>query len=124
MRVAEVRINAGLRKSVLIDRSLAGKNSRNAVRIIRGTKLRIHSAGRSTGDTVPAFGPGPSHCVAYGDVDCVRYKHIATFANCYIEDLTATSRYAAHGWSTVLIYNMDPGGSGLFLLRRADVFFT
>src|SRR5437773_5699547 len=98
MRVAEVRINAGLRKSVLIDRSLAGKNSRNAVRIIRGTKLRIHSAGRSTGDTVPAFGPGPSHCVAYGDVDCVRYKHIATFANCYIEDRSEehTSELQSH----------------------------
>src|SRR6266481_325557 len=38
VRVAEVRINAWLRKRVLINRALVRKNSRYAVRVIRGTK--------------------------------------------------------------------------------------
>ena len=69
MRVAEVRINAGLGKRVLINRAYVGKNSRWTVRIVRRTKLRIYKARRATGDTVAALGPGPSHGVAYRDVD-------------------------------------------------------
>ena len=87
MRVAEVRIDAGLGKRVLINCAHVGKNSRRAVRIVRGTKLRIYRARRAAGDTVAALGPGPSHGVAYRDVDCIRHKHIATLSHCYIENL-------------------------------------
>src|SRR5215831_17605088 len=107
MHVAEVRINAWLRKRVLINRALAGKNSRYAVRIIRGTKLRIYKARRATGNTVAATGPGPSHRVAYRDVDCVRYKNIAPLPYCYVEDLPATRWHTANGGPAILIHNVD-----------------
>src|SRR5438128_11206115 len=97
MRVAEVGIDARFRKSVFINRAYVGKNSRGAVRIVRGTKLRIDKARRSAGDTVAALGPCPPHCVAYRNVDCVWYKDIAPLSHCDVEDLASTSRHAAHG---------------------------
>ena len=124
MRVAEVRVNAWLCKRVLVNKALVGKNSRNAVRIVRRTKLRIHRARRTTGDAVAAFGPGPSYRVAYGDVDRVRYEDIAPFSDGHIEDLTRTRRNAAHSGLAVLIHNLDPSDSGPFLLRRPELFVT
>ena len=119
---AEVRINAWLRKGVLVNRALVGKNSRSAVRIVRRTKLRIGDARRTAGDTVAALGPGPSHRVAYRDVDCVRDEHIATLPHRHIDNLTSTRWHAAHG----RVGRFDPqSGSrdgGPFLLRRRDAF--
>ena len=103
MRVAEVGIDARFRKSVFINRAYVGKNSRGAVRIVRGTKLRIDKARRAAANTVSALGPGPSHRVAYRNVDCVWYKDIAPLSYCDIDDLAATSWHAAHGGSAVLI---------------------
>jgi hypothetical protein len=121
MRVAEVRIDAGLCKGVLINCPLAGKNSRYTIRIIRGTKLRIYKARRSTADTVAALGPGPSNGVAYRDVDGVRDKHIASLPYRHIKNLAARW-YATHCRSAVLIHNSEPRGCGFFLLGRAWMF--
>ena len=123
MRMAEVRIDAWLRKGVLINRPLAGKNSRGTVRIVRRTKLRINLARRAAGNTVATLGPGPSHRVARRDVECVWYKHIAALPDSHIKNLAARWD-AAHGRSPVLIHNSDPRASRLFRLRRVQTFVT
>jgi hypothetical protein len=64
MRVAEVGIAARLPKSVLIDRARVGKSSRDAIRIVRRTKISAWNARRAAGNTVAVTYPGPAHRVA------------------------------------------------------------
>ena len=104
MCVAEVRIDTWLGKRVFVNRAYVRKNSRGAVRIIRGTKLRIDKARRSAGDAVAAFGPGPPNRVAHGDVDRVRYEHIAALPYGYIDNLAGSRWNAIDGWPSVLVH--------------------
>jgi hypothetical protein len=64
MGVAEVGIAARLPKSVRIDRARVGKSSRDAIHIIRRTKLPISHTRRTAGNTVAVTHPGPAHRVA------------------------------------------------------------
>jgi hypothetical protein len=77
MDTAEIRKSASLCKSEFVNKALVGSHARGAVRVIRGTEHPIRRAGRgiATGDTVAAGRPGPSHCIAHRDIDCVRHKH-------------------------------------------------
>ena len=74
VREAEIRIRAGLRKSVFINELVVGKSSGVAVRIIRGTKLPIDGARIAAGDTVAVTKPGPSNGIADRDICCGRRK--------------------------------------------------
>src|SRR5882724_2271175 len=121
MRMAEVRIDAWLGKSVFINRAYVGKNSRGAVRIVRGTKLRIDKARRAAADTVAALGPCPPYRVAHRDVDCVRHKHIAALSHRHIEYLAAARWHTANCWLSVLVYNVDDVAGRLFLLGSGEL---
>jgi hypothetical protein len=114
MRGTEVRIIATAVKSVLIDRSAIGKNSRVAVRIIRRAKLSI--ARSAAGDTMAATDPSPSHCVARVDADFVWHKREA-LPDHHIENLAASRCHAIRHWLSVLIENPNAFGSALFLCR-------
>src|SRR5438309_9848416 len=103
MCVAEVRIDTWLGKRVFVNRAYVRKIYRGAVRIIRGTKLRIDRARRSAGDAVAAFGPGPPNRVADGDVDRVRYDHIAALRYLYVDNLAGSRWYAIDAWPYVLV---------------------
>src|SRR5207248_6181423 len=81
------------------------------------------SVARAAGDTVAVTGPGPSHRVAYRDVDLVRHKH-ETRSHGHIDNLAGTRWHAAHGRVPVLIHNVDGVGGGLFLVRCANVSVT
>jgi hypothetical protein len=121
MRKAEIRKITRLRESVLVNKSLAGKNPLVAIHIIRGTKLPISGARIAAGDTVAAIGPGPPHRVAHRDVDLARIKRESR-SDLHIENLTATRRHAAHGWSSILIYDVDGMDVGALVLRRGEIF--
>jgi hypothetical protein len=107
VRGAEVRKGAGLRKGVFINKACIVKSPRVTVHIIRGTKLPIGGARGAAGDAVVVAGPGPAHCVAHRDVDCVRDEHEAALPDRYIYNLTSARRHAAHSWPPKLIHNMD-----------------
>ena len=107
MRVTEVRIDAWLSKSVFINRAYVRKNSRGAVRIIRGTILRIDKTRGAAGNTVAALGPGPPNRVAHGDVDRVRYEHIAALPYRYIDNLAGSRWNAIDGRPSVLVDEVD-----------------
>ena len=74
MREAEIRIRAGLRKSVFINELVFRKSSGVAVPIVRGTKLPIGGARIAAGDTVAVTKPGPSNGIADRDICCGRRK--------------------------------------------------
>jgi hypothetical protein len=116
MRGTEVRIIATAVKSVLIDRSAIGKNSRVAVGIIGRTKLFIGNARSTAGDTMTATDPGPSHGVARVDADFVWHKREA-LPDHHIENLAGTRWHAIRHWLSVLIDNPNAFGSALFLCR-------
>lgn len=119
VRRAEVGIIACLRKSMLINRALTGKNSQVAVRVIRGTEQPIGGARRTAGDAVAAAAPGPPYRVTCENVDCGRYelKTVSNRADSYIEGLALRQRNAARCVLTVLIDNADDPGFGLLLCR-------
>jgi hypothetical protein len=121
VRGAEIRKIASRGKSVLVDRTCIGERSRGAVRIIRGTKLPVYRARNPTGDTVAAAGPGPSHCIACRDVECVWHKR-ETLPHRHVKNL-ARSRWRNVGdWLSVVIDNLDrlnrPGRRGWMPARR------
>jgi hypothetical protein len=123
MRGTEVRIIATAVKSVLIDRSAIGKNSRVAVGIIGRTKLSIGNARSAAGDTIAATDPGPSHCVARADADFVWHKREA-LPDHHIENLAGSRWHAIPHWLSVLIDNPNAFGSALFLCRDSGASIT
>jgi hypothetical protein len=112
MRSTEVRIISTAVKSVLVDRSAIGKNSRVAVGIIRRTKLSIGDARSATGDTMAATDPGPSHRVAHVDADFVWHKGKA-LSDRHIENLAGSRWNAVWHWLSILIENPNGFESAL-----------
>jgi hypothetical protein len=70
----KVRINAGLRKALLINCAGVGKRSHLAIRIVRRTKLPVDSARIAAGNTMATAGPSPPNRVAHMNVEFVRRK--------------------------------------------------
>lgn len=120
MGKAKVRKGAGLRKSVRINEACIVKSSLVAVHVIRGTVLSIRCTRIAAGDAVVVAGPGPAHCVANRDVDCIGHKHEAALSDRYIYNLTSARWHTVDGRSSVLIYNMDGVCGSLLLLRYGD----
>ena len=85
MREAEVRIDAWLRKRVLINRAYVGKSSRGQFVSSGEQNCESTKQGGPLVTLWPLLGPGPSHGVAYGDVDCVRHKTSKPLSHCHIE---------------------------------------
>src|SRR5262249_19993903 len=120
MRGTEVRIITAAIKSVVVNCSAVGNNSRVTVGIIRRTKLLIGNARSTAGDAMAIADPCPSHCVAYVDADFVWHKREA-LPDRHIENLAGSRWHALRHWLSALIDNPKGSGSALFLGRDRTV---
>ena len=99
-----VRILTRRLKRVRVNSACIGKSTWKAASVVGRTILRVRNARRTATHAVPTVRPGPSHCVADGDIDTVGMKRKIR-AHGYVEGLPKTRWHATRGRPTDLIDN-------------------
>jgi hypothetical protein len=92
------------------------KNAGVTVHVIGRTELPVSYARLTACDTVVVAAPGPAHCVAHGNVQCVRNEpqFVSHRTNSHIDNLAASQPSAVLHLMAVLVDNPHCWKSALF----------